>query len=118
MRFAIDYVNEIAEFHDFESGYNILTTSFIMACVHVGLLLGPLIAICCIAVKCRQHCCFKVMVIVTCCIEIALCIPISILAVAAQNSFEEKETLMTRMNDLVYGCTDEYTFIPDDVMEE
>ena len=95
-----------------------MTTAFIFAMVHVALLLGPLITICCIVVKCRQHCCFRVMVFITLGLDILLCIPASIFAILAQNDFEDREAYYKQLNSVVAGCSDSYTFITDDIIEE
>ena len=92
--------------------------SFIIAASHIGIILGPVITICCIVVKCRQHCCFKVMVLVSLGIEISLCIPVAVLAILAQNDYKEKEAQLLKLNSLVQGCMDSYSFIPQDIIEE
>ena len=95
-----------------------MVTAFIFASVHVGVILGPLITICCIVVKCRQHCCFKVMMFVALGLEIVLCIPASIFATLAQDNYKDREAYFKQLNSVVAGCSDEYTYITDDIIEE
>ena len=95
-----------------------MVTAFIFASCNVGLILGPLITICCIVVKCRQHCCFKVMMYVALGLEIVLCIPASIFATLAQDTYKDREAYFKQLNSVVAGCSDEYTYITDEIIEE
>ena len=51
-------------------------------------------------------------------IEIALCIPVQIFAILAQNDYEDREAYYKQLNSVVAGCSDAYTFITDDIIEE
>ena len=80
MRLAIKEINFYREKGYYFDGDHDMSAALIIASCHIGLLLGPLITICCIVVKCRQHCCFKVMLWVTFGVELCLVIPVCVLS--------------------------------------
>ena len=63
----------------------LLEGAFITAIVYVSAILIPMIIICCYVVKCRQHCCLKVMIWVQLGVEFAMCLVCMILSLASQD---------------------------------
>ena len=95
-----------------------MAAALIIASCQIGIILGPLITICCIVVKCRQHCCFKVMMLVTLGIEVCLTIPACILCNLGYRSYLDREETFSELNEQVKGCSDLYTEIPEVVIEK
>lgn len=63
-----------------DKGDDMLRASFIVCIVYVAGILIPTILICCLIVKCRQHCCLKTTVWIQLGLEIALSLVCMILA--------------------------------------
>ena len=92
--------------------------AFALACVHVCAILGPMVVMCCIVTKCRQHCCSSVMILVSLGIELCLCIPVSVLSLNVVNKYEDREANFREFYGHVEGCSDAYTNVPEEVIED
>ena len=95
MREAVDSPLDLK---DVEDGKNILKSAMITTCVYLGLIVAPTVIICCIVVKCRNHCCLKALTISTLAVEFSICIPVIIWANEAKNSYADKSEKLTELD--------------------
>lgn len=100
-----------------DKGDDMLRASFIVCIVYVAGILIPTILICCLIVKCRQHCCLKTTVWIQLGLEIALSLVCMILAFVSVSQYEEYSKQLTGLDDAVNGCMEEYSDVPDDVRQ-
>ena len=103
---------------DLSTGGDLLTAAMITAAVYLGLVLVPAIVIFCIVVKCRTHCCLKVMIIVSLSVEFALGLVVMILSLIASAKYSERAKILKDLDEAVQGCMDSVSDIPDDVVQD
>jgi len=117
MKSAILLMEDI-DIEDLESPEALLTAAMIIAIIHVSAILGPTIAIMCIVVKCRRHCCLRALFFITLCIEFALSVTCMIIAFVAVERYDDRASTLKDLDEAVQGCMDEYSDIPDDVVTD
>lgn len=62
----------------------------VIAIVYVSLILFPAFFIMCIVIKCRRHCCLRLLFFITLCIEFCLSLTCMILAFVAASKYADR----------------------------
>ena len=117
MKEAIAVMDDI-DIEDLESPSDLLTAAMIIAIVYVCAIGFPVFFIMCIVIKCRTHCCLRVLLLITLIIEFCLSLTCMILAFVAQGRYEYRSNALKKLDDIVQGCMDSYSDIPDGVIED
>ena len=114
---AVEYARDF-DMDDLTDGDALITAAMIMTIVYLSLILIPTFFIMCIVVKCREHCCLKVLAIVTLATEFAISLPVMILSIVAISKYQDKTDMIKKLDSLTEGCMDAYSDITDDVIRD
>ena len=73
-----------------DNGETSLRIAMIFTIVYEGLILIPTFFILCMAIKCRRHCCLKLMVIITLLLEFGIALTCMIMALSSASQYEDR----------------------------
>ena len=117
MKEAIAVMDDI-DIDDLESPSELLRSATIIAIVYVCAIGFPVFFIMCIVIKCRTHWCLRVLFFITLFIEFCLSLTCMIIAFVAQGKYGDRSNALKKLDDIVHGCMDSYSDIPDGVIED
>ena len=118
MKEAVSIMKDVAETELTTPYWEDLKPAAILTIVYFSIVLWPNLCICCCSKNDRSNACLPRLVVISLIVEFTLSVAAMIQTFKAIGKLNDRNKLLKDLDKAVESCSDSYTDIPEDVVEE